>query len=182
MKLAVLITALVYFAVMTWAVHFHFASARSPLPFVLLSIVSVANLAVFGHFVWRQPQGIEWLGASLALQVAALLLFMGARHASRTADLKLLFDPSEPHGLVQSGPYRYIRHPFYASYLLYWSGCALATLHPFNIAYAAMLVPLLALGALTEERKFARSPLRNAYADYRRRAGLFWPRLLKART
>jgi hypothetical protein len=40
-----------------------------------------------------------------------------------------------------------------------------------------MLVPLLTYGALGEERSFAQSGQGDAYAMYRRRAGLFWPRL-----
>lgn len=181
MKLAVLIAGLAFFAAMTWAVSFHFRSARKPLPFVLLSLASVANIAVFAHVVWRRPQDPWLLASALALFVFAGALFWAAASASRSASLKLLFDKSEPGGLLEAGPYRYIRHPFYASYILFWSGCALATLHWFNIAYAVLLIPLLAWGARTEEQSFAQSQLATAYEQYRQRAGLFWPLLRPSR-
>ena len=74
------------------------------------------------------------------------------------------------------GPYARIRHPFYASYVLFWLGCALATLHPVNIGYWLVLVPTLVLGALQEEQGFARSPLAEEYNRYRKVAGLMWPK------
>lgn len=181
MKLVVLVAGLAFFAAMTWAVTFHFRSAHKPMPFLLLSLASVANVAVFGHFVWRRPPETWLLAIALVLILAAAVLFWAALSASRAASLKLLFDKAEPGGLLEAGPYRYIRHPFYASYILYWAGCAFATLHWFNILYALVLVPLLAWGAKAEEDSFAQSSQAGAYEDYRRRAGLFWPLLRSGR-
>jgi protein-S-isoprenylcysteine O-methyltransferase Ste14 len=166
-----------FFLLMAWAVRFHFAQGERSPRFLALSAASVANIALFGHFVLRRPQGEAWLAVALALFLAAALLFVAAAHASRAARLKLLFDPAAPHAILDSGPYRFIRHPFYASYLLFWTGCALATLHPVNIGYAVLLVPVLVNGARAEERLFAASPLAAAYDAYRRRAGMFWPKL-----
>ena len=168
---------LAFFAAIAWAVRFHFASQARPWRFVLVSIASAANVAVFAHVLWRFAKPIEGLVAALILFVAAAVLFAASIAASRSAALKLLFDADKPQAILQTGPYRFIRHPFYASYVLYYLGCAVATLHPFNIGFLLVLLPVLVVGARGEEAAFAQSPSAADYADYRRRAGLFWPRL-----
>ncbi len=168
------------FAAIVWAVRYHFASNTKPLGFLIVSVLSVINLAWFGHLLWRYPKSTAQLSIVLALFLAAAALFFSAVSASRRARLRLLFDPSQPDQLLESGPYRYIRHPFYTSYLLYWLGCAIATAHPVNIGFFVLLVPLLMAGARAEEESFAQSPLAQQYADYRRRTGRFWPRLRRA--
>jgi protein-S-isoprenylcysteine O-methyltransferase Ste14 len=58
----------------------------------------------------------------ISLQVVALLLFLWARVTFGRRSYHVVADPTEG-GLVTSGPYRYIRHPIYASFcLLTWAG------------------------------------------------------------
>lgn len=68
--------------------------------------------------------------------------------------------------LVESGPYRFVRHPIYAAGSLLFVGAALVTSVPATIA--ALFLPLLWwLKAGVEERFLAeRFP---EYAEYRRR-------------
>jgi protein-S-isoprenylcysteine O-methyltransferase Ste14 len=54
----------------------------------------------------------------IALQVAALLLFVWARVTFGRRSYHVVADPTEG-GLVTSGPYRYIRHPIYATFCLF---------------------------------------------------------------
>ena len=108
--------------------------------------------------------------------IASAALFVWAVQASRTARLKLIFEADEPQAVLRSGPFYYIRHPFYASYILFWLGCAVATLHPINVAYFLILVPVYVISALKEEAGFKRSPCASQYEQYRQTAGLFWPK------
>ncbi len=112
-------------------------------------------------------------GAALALSLA---LFLSAAWANRARKLALAFAPRAPEHLQTRGPYRLVRHPFYASYLLAFVGGAIA-------AGSAWLAPAVLAGALTywtaarqEEAAFEASPLRDAYRRYARRVGMFLPR------
>ncbi len=81
----------------------------SPLEFLLLRI--------FLHTVW-----IEWAG--ILLIVLSLLLFFWARLTLRGMYSGLLRVKAD-HILVQNGPYRFIRHPAYAAYLIMCLGIAI---------------------------------------------------------
>jgi protein-S-isoprenylcysteine O-methyltransferase Ste14 len=54
----------------------------------------------------------------LAVEVAALLLGVWAILSVRIGNVNVLPDPRQEAVLVQSGPYRWIRHPMYAALLL----------------------------------------------------------------
>jgi protein-S-isoprenylcysteine O-methyltransferase Ste14 len=182
MRLAVLAAGTAMYLAIGWAVLFHFVSRTRPLGFLLFTLAGTANFAVFAYLLWFQE--MDGLGfdlwsttAALVLIIAGGLLFGWAVVASWNAKLKLIFDLDRPRFVLRSGPYAYIRHPFYAAYILYWAGCALATLHWANIGFLVGATAALAHAALAEERGFAATRRAEAYASYRRRAGLFWPRL-----
>ena len=177
MRTLVLAAGLLIFAAMAMAVTLHFKSDVRPRKFVLLSVLSGGNIFVFGRELWLRPKDDMLLLAALGLFAVGAALFAMSIKASRSAQLKLIYDADNPRFILRDGPYRYIRHPFYTSYILYWLGCAVATLHPLNIAYIVLLVPILVLAARQEEKGFERSQLAADYADYRRSAGLLWPKL-----
>lgn len=133
----------------------------------------------FLWFAWRVvahgPSAVWPL--ALALFVLSMSLFAWTVRATRKTPPTMAFDTDEPFFLLNHGPYRYVRHPFYVSYLLFWIGTALAT--PSLLSWAAPLVMLLVYwnAARREERKFANSNLAAAYQTYRARAGMFIPRL-----
>jgi protein-S-isoprenylcysteine O-methyltransferase Ste14 len=111
-----------------------------------------------------------------ALLAVALSLFLWAAWTNRARRLHLAFAAHAPEHLQTSGPYRLVRHPFYASYILTFVGGAIA-------AGTAWLAPVVLTGALTywraalqEEAAFEASPLREAYRSYARRVGMFLPR------
>lgn len=184
MKLIVFGAGLANFLAVALAVKLHFVStargggARGK--FLALSAASVANILVFcREILLRRPDDVLHLMV-LAVFAVSAALFAWSIQASRTARLQLIFEPSSPGHILRAGPYRYIRHPFYASYILFWGGCAVATLHPFNIAFEVALIVLLASSARREEKNFETSPLADDYRRYRRTAGQFWPLLRSA--
>ncbi|MDE1883568.1 MAG: isoprenylcysteine carboxylmethyltransferase family protein [Rhodospirillales bacterium] len=169
--------AAVCFAVFSWGVKKHFRSTGAmPLGMKLISLLS---LALFAAFAWHIAQGTSglWLVA-LGLFIASLAVFAAAVAASHRTPPTLAFDTDAPNFLLQHGPYRYVRHPFYLAYVLFWLGTAVAV--PGALGWAAPLVmtALYIEAAAREERKFANSDLAGAYQAYRARAGMFWPRPL----
>lgn len=120
-------------------------------------------------------QGARWL--ALALYLLALALFWWTVASTRRSPLTLAFSDDAPESLVHSGPYRYVRHPFYLSYALAWVAVLPAT------GAAELVVSVIVMwlcywqAATAEEEKFSRSPLARAYAAYRRDTGMFLPRI-----
>ncbi|WP_099868129.1 methyltransferase family protein [Pararhizobium haloflavum] len=160
-----------------WAMRFHFVTDRMPIGAKVISAVGIITIALFIYLQFTRVQPLGAQLAGLAIEIVASLLFVAAIRASREAQLYYVFEGQKPRSILKSGPYGYIRHPFYTSYLLQWAGWAIATWAPVAIVPVAILVFIYAKAAIGEERNIADSSLAGDYADYRRRAGFFWPRL-----
>lgn len=159
-----------------WATRGHFTSKGFTPGSTAIVVAVGATTAIYLLLVWWvvQPAWAQLLG--LAIEVAGVWLFWATIRASREARLKFAFDTEAPAGLLTRGPYARIRHPFYASYLVVWMGWALATWSVWALVPFVVLLALYIVAARFEERLFAGTELAAAYAAYRRRAGLFWPK------
>jgi protein-S-isoprenylcysteine O-methyltransferase Ste14 len=142
----------------------------------LASRVSGAILAAEAIAIAGAPVPPGRAAAAIAVLAASVALFLWAAWTNRTRKLALAFAAATPQHVQTGGPYRLVRHPFYASYLVAFLAGALA-------AWTPWLVPAIGVGILTywraareEERAFARSGLAEAYRRYARRVGMFLPR------
>jgi protein-S-isoprenylcysteine O-methyltransferase Ste14 len=140
------------------------------------SRVSAAVLLAEAAAIAARPVPAARGLAACAVLAVALLLFAWAVAANRRRKLGLAFAGEVPGHVQTSGPYRLVRHPFYASYLLAFAGGAVAAGTPW-------LAPVVLAGAATywraarqEEAAFEASPLCEAYRRYARRVGMFLPR------
>ncbi|HEY9011711.1 MAG TPA: isoprenylcysteine carboxylmethyltransferase family protein, partial [Devosia sp.] len=113
----------------------------------------------------------------IALQLLSFALFWAAIRASRAGRLRLAFDPGNPRSFVNEGPYRFVRHPFYVSYIILWGGFAIATWSALAIVPFLVMLAVYIYAARDEERKFGLTDMADDYAGYRRRTGMFIPRL-----
>jgi steroid 5-alpha reductase family enzyme len=111
------------------------------------------------------------LGA-LALAAASLALYEWARRTVGPQRLHVGLSGRVPAQVVEAGPYRWLRHPFYLAYLLAFAAAALALRSRAGAAVALANTGLFVAMALHDEASLARSPLAPAYAAYRRRVGL----------
>lgn len=81
-----------------------------------------------------------------------------------------------PRQIVTYGPYRWVRHPFYGSFLLGLFGALLFFPHPatvFTLVYGYLV---LNYTAAREERRLKASQFGAEYEAYMRRTGRFLPR------
>ena len=165
------------FATFSWGVKKHFRSTGAmPLG---MKITSLLSLGLFVAFVWQVIQGVSGLWpVALGLFTGALAVFAAAVAASRHTPPTLAFDTDAPSFLLQHGPYRYVRHPFYLAYVLFWLGTAVALPGLLGWVAPVLMTALYIEAASREERKFAKSDLAGDYKAYRARAGMFWPRPL----
>lgn len=161
----------------SWSLRGHFSSPRMPDGAKVISLFVLATAVFFFYLVWAydQPAWAQIVG--LVLQAASAGLFWWAIAASRKARLRYAFDPEEPRGLVTTGPYSYLRHPFYTSYLIFWSGWAIATASPWSTVSVAVFVVIYVLAARREEKLFSESPMAGEYRAYRAKTGYLLPRI-----
>ena len=179
LDLAVTIVSVAVVGFYAWSLRGHFSSPEMPDGTKIISAAVITTTLFFLFLIWFRAQSVELRIAGLAIQVASATLFWWAISASRNAQLRYAFDPEGPRGLVTTGPYRYLRHPFYTSYVIFWSGWALATGSIWAIVPVVAFVVIYLTAAKDEERKFANSPMAADYDAYRRRTGLLFPRLTR---
>ena len=160
-----------------WSLRYHFRSSKMPSGAVLISALVVATMLLLLGLQWWKEQPVTAQVLGFGLQMASSALFWWAIAASRAARLRFAFAEERPDSLVTSGPYRYLRHPFYASYVLFWAGWSLATWSVWALVPLAGLVTVYVVAARDEEKKFAATAMAGDYLAYRRRAGLMWPKV-----
>lgn len=171
------LAALAYFLVISAATKQHFASEKYPLGMYLISILSLVGLFAFlvHAFVWS----LDFTVVSFVLIGVAFGLFLWAVQHSRQKNLSLAFDTeTRIDGIITTGPWRYVRHPFYVSYILFWLACALGTTHPTSVVVFATLLFIYVYSALREERTLKQGRYADAYLAYQENAGFLLPKLV----
>ena len=110
-----------------------------------------------------------------AVAAAGVLLGLWAVTCNRPGNFNIRPMPRADGQLVQSGPYRWIRHPMYSAVLLGAAACVWAARSPGAWAAFAILAAVLATKARLEERWMTdRHP---GYARYQQRTRRFVPGL-----
>lgn len=119
------------------------------------------------------PIWLRWAGVGLGVLTAALLTWTFHTLGRNITDTVVT---RQQHALITSGPYRWVRHPFYVSFLLAMVANSLVMANWFVFAIGLIAFAMLALRSRIEERNLA---LRfgDEYRRYQERTGAFFPRL-----
>ncbi len=86
-----------------------------------------------------------------------------------------------PETLCDSGPYRYIRHPIYLSYVLAFLAVLVALAALDHDGHFLLNLVVFVDCARRDERGIAGSALAADYAAYRKRTGMFLPKFRATR-
>src|SRR5262245_25343265 len=136
----------------------------------LLAVISVlffAWLALMGldavRFRWSAlPPWLQVLGALLLLASFEIFFVTFRENSFLSPAVRIQRDRAQT--VVTTGPYRYVRHPMYAGFVLYALGTALLLGSGFGLLGALVLIGVVARRAVLEERVL-REKL-PGYADY----------------
>lgn len=116
---------------------------------------------------------LDWRIAIL-IYLSGLILFVWALVTARQLD----FASSNREGkLISNGPYAFVRHPCYVSYILFWLGSCLLLSELLMWVSFVILIWVYAYSARSEESQILQSHLREDYLVYKSRVGMFLPKL-----
>jgi len=117
------------------------------------------------------PEWLRWIGVG-AIALAGILLAWTMRTLGKNLTDTVV--TRQEHTLVTSGPYRWIRHPFYDSAALLTTSFFLITANWFFLAGGAILFCLFAARLRTEEANLV-ARFGDRYRDYMARTARFIP-------
>jgi len=117
--------------------------------------------------------------AAISILACSLALYEWARHVVWGRKFYIAWSGSVPDALCDQGPYAYIRHPIYASYILAFLAVLVALPTLLTLAAFVFNVGLFTHAALSDERSLATGTFGADYARYKKRTGMFLPRLVR---
>src|SRR5271167_3380655 len=127
-------------------------------------MVCVLFLGFYQVLLWYQAL----CGAGLAL--ISLVLYEWTRRTVIDRNFYTGLGGEVPSAVCENGPYKFVRHPFYLSYMVAFPSLVTSAVCMLSIA-------LFVYMAFDDERVLLQSELAADYQTYRRRAGMFLPRL-----
>jgi protein-S-isoprenylcysteine O-methyltransferase Ste14 len=121
------------------------------------------------------PAWIRWMGLAMA-GLGGMLLVWTFRNLDKNLTDTVV--TRKQHTLVTTGPYRWIRHPFYASYLLGFVGCSVAAANWLFLLLGTIGFGFMLARIRIEEQKLVER-FGDAYRRYMARTGRFVPRIVR---
>lgn len=128
----------------------------------------------FGFAVYDLPNWMDWLGT--VFFVLAIWLFWRS-HADLGLNWSASLEIRENHSLVDTGVYRYIRHPMYAAFWL-WGIAQALLLHNwvYGLSYLVSFLPMYIMRVPQEEQMML-DTFGEQYQDYITRTGRVIPKI-----
>jgi len=130
-------------------------TAKRDTMFLLLSAVSIAWLVLLPldavRFHWSQvPVWLQVVGALTLVGSLAVMYLAFRENAYVTPTVRIQQERGQT--VVSSGPYRYVRHPMYTGFHLFFLGLPLLLGSVFGLVLAPVLIGLVVRRAVLEER------------------------------
>ena len=133
----------------------------------------VAAQVLLAAWLLVPGQAFRWQPAGAALAAGGVLLGLWALTANRPGNFRIVPEIKPGARLVQTGPYRWVRHPMYTAVLLLTLGGLLCQFAPLRLLAWLALGAVLYAKTLREERQL--SVHFPGYAAYQLRTRRFFP-------
>lgn len=123
--------------------------------FLLVCAVSIVWLVVMPldavRFHWSQiPFWLQVVGALVLVGSFAFMYLAFRENAYLTPTVRI--QEERGHAVVSTGPYRYVRHPMYTGFHLFFIGLPLLLGSAFGLVFALVVIGLFVRRAVLEER------------------------------
>jgi protein-S-isoprenylcysteine O-methyltransferase Ste14 len=121
----------------------------------------------------RIPVWLRWLGVGLMIVAVWLATWTFKNLGKNITDTVVT---RAEHTLVMTGPYRWVRHPFYLAGGTGFLGVSIMTANWFVAVTGGLALTLLVVRTRKEEEKLVER-FGDKYREYRSRTGRFVPRI-----
>ena len=118
------------------------------------------------------PVWLRWAGVGIGIAGGVLLIWTLRNLGTNITDTVVT---RRRHTLVTTGPYQFVRHPFYVASALAYAANALATANWFLALMGGLAMALLVLRTTIEEAHLI-NRFGDDYARYMEQTGRFFPR------
>ncbi|WP_426441847.1 methyltransferase family protein [Bradyrhizobium genosp. P] len=108
--------------------------------------------------------GVPLMAAGLAMYVLSTVLIMWVFRTNSFASPVVKVQTERDHQVISTGPYALVRHPMYASVMLFFAGVPLVLGSWWGLAFAPLFFLMFAFRTRIEERTLAAGL--PGYADY----------------
>lgn len=154
-------------------------------PFILFTLRPIGIAAWLGLIAyminpsWMRwssvplPAVVRWTGVGLGVIAGSLLVWTLRNLGKNLTDTVVT---RQAHTLVTTGPYRWVRHPFYIATGLTLLANALAAANWFILLTGGLAIVLLVVRTRIEEQKLLER-FGDSYRAYKERTGRFLPRI-----
>src|SRR5204862_3506238 len=119
------------------------------------------------------PSFVRWTGMAFGVLGGCLMIWTFHTLGRNLTDTVVT---RKEHTLVTSGPYQWVRHPFYGSAAFVFVAATLLSANWLVLLSGAAVLMLLVLRTKTEEQKLLER-FGEDYAEYCQQTGRFFPRL-----
>jgi protein-S-isoprenylcysteine O-methyltransferase Ste14 len=156
--------------------------------FILIALRLCGGLGMLGAIVlvfyqpsWMAwsflplPAWFRWIGVGLGVGTTVLLTWTFHTLGKNLTDTVVT---RREHTLVTTGPYRFVRHPFYVAFLLGMTAIAIVLANWLVLMIGIPAFVLLAIRSHKEEANLL-ARFGDDYRRYRERTGAFVPRFTK---
>ena len=137
---------------------------------VSLLIAAFAAFSLYEISHTTTNAGVSFI--TIALVLSALAIFWWAVKTNSAKQLEFAYTSSTEKQLIKTGPFAWVRHPFYLAYLMTWSGYALLVQSGASVAITITMFCLFIYAAIAEEKELSEN---QEYAGYKAKVGMFLP-------
>ena len=143
------------------------------LPWMLCLLLWMVYPAPLRWAGFALPGALRWLGAAL-VAAGALLVFWTNRSLGPNFSSTLIL--RDGHQLIERGPYRYVRHPMYTSFVIMVTGMLLLSANWIVGAAPLVFLALLMAVRTPREERMLLGRFGDEYRRYMARTGRYLPR------
>jgi len=146
---------------------------------VVISLAGMGGLIAYmvnpPSMAWASvplPDWLRWAGVGIGLIGGSMLTWTLRSLGKNLTDTVVT---RRAHALVRTGPYRWVRHPFYSSIALVFLANSLAAANWFLFLAGSLALTLLVIRTRREEANLI-ARFGQEYVEYMKRTGRFVPR------
>jgi protein-S-isoprenylcysteine O-methyltransferase Ste14 len=179
MKFLLLGISILNFACYLWSVIGIFKSTpeRDSTMYNLLKVITVALWISLSAAIVRTDLGESTYIVLVVVQLLLFGMFWNNVRIVRSNGFSVVFSKDIPEKIVTKGIYRYVRHPYYTTYILCYASLSIGCSDFISTLLCVGIVLVYYRAARFEEAKFGSSNLALAYESYKSQTGMFFPKV-----